>query len=234
MGLREVLVLTHDSIGVGEDGPTHQPVEQAASLRLVPGLDVWRPCDAYETFAAWRAAVERRHGPTALLLSRQALPAQGRDRAAMRGVERGGYVLAEAEGGAPRAVVIATGSEVQLALSARRLLAADGFPVRVVSMPSTTVFDRQDAEWRAEVLPPGVPRVAVEAGATAGWWRYVGPSGAVVGLDRFGESGAMEELFHELGFTPERVARVVRAVAGRTRTPRRRGPAARRARNQRR
>ena len=238
MSLRAVLVLTHDSIGVGEDGPAHQPIEHAASLRLVPGLDVWRPCDAFETFAAWRAAVERRHGPSALLLSRQALPAQPRDRAAMRGVERGGYVLAEAEGGAPRAVVLATGSEVQLAMSARRILADEGIPVRVVSMPSTTVFDRQDPEWRAEVLPPGVPRVAVEAGASAGWWRYVGPGGAVVGIDRFGESGPMEELFRELGFTPERLARVVRGVARRCRVRRRPGAATasrpRRARNQKR
>ncbi|HET8538502.1 MAG TPA: transketolase [Anaeromyxobacter sp.] len=224
--LRAVFVLTHDSIGVGEDGPTHQPVEHAASLRLVPGLDVWRPCDAFETFVAWRAAVDRRHGPTALLLSRQALPAQPRDRAAMRTAERGGYVLAEAEGGAPRAVIVATGSEVQLAMSAQRLLADAGVPVRVVSMPCTSAFDRQDPEWRAEVLPPGVPRVAVEAGASAGWWRYVGFEGAVVGVDRFGESGPMEELFRELGLTPERIARVVLSVAGRRR---RRAPRAARA-----
>jgi transketolase len=221
MGLRAVFVLTHDSIGVGEDGPAHQPVEQAASLRLVPGLDVWRPCDACETFAAWRAAVERRAGPTALLLSRQALPAQHRDAAALRGVERGGYVLAEADGGAARAVIVATGSEVQLAMSARRLLAAQGIPVRVVSMPCTAAFDRQDPEWRASVLPPRVPCVAVEAGVSGGWWRYAGRDGAVVGLDRFGESGPMERLFEELGFTPERIARVVRSVArGRSRRPR--------------
>ena len=215
MSQRAVFVLTHDSIGVGEDGPANQPVEHAASLRLVPRLDVWRPCDAFETFVAWRAAVERRHGPTALLLSRQALPAQPRDRAAVRAAERGGYVLAEAEGGAPRAVLIATGSEVQLAMSARRLLAEEGVAVRVVSMPSTTVFDRQDAEWRAAVLPPGVPRVAVEAGVSDGWWKYVGAGGAVVGVDRFGESAPMEELFAEMGFTPERLARVVRGVARR-------------------
>jgi transketolase len=215
MSVRAVFVLTHDSIGVGEDGPTHQPVEHAASLRLIPGLDVWRPCDTFETFVAWRAAVERRNGPTALLLSRQPLAPQPRGRAAMRDAERGGYVLAEAEGGAPRAVLIATGSEVQLALSARRLLADAGVPVRVVSMPSTTVFDRQDAEWRAAVLPRGVPRVAVEAGVSAFWWKYVGLEGAVVGIDRFGESAPMQELFEEMGFTPERVARVVRSVARR-------------------
>ncbi len=212
MGLRTVFVLTHDSIGVGEDGPTHQPVEHAASLRLVPGLDVWRPCDALETLTAWRCAVERRWGPTALLLSRQALPAQERDRRAARAIERGGYVLAEAEGGAPRAVVIATGSEVQLALAARRLLAREGVPVRVVSMPSTTVFDRQDAAWRGAVLPAGVPRVAVEAGVSSFWRKYVGLEGAVVGLDRFGESAPAQELFAEMGLTVERIVRAVKSV----------------------
>jgi transketolase len=215
MRVRAVFVLTHDSIGVGEDGPTQQPIEHAASLRLIPGLDVWRPCDTFETFVAWRSAVERRHGPTALLLSRQPLAPQPRSRAAMRAVERGGYVLAEAEGGAVRAVLIATGSEVQLAMSARRLLAEAGIPVRVVSMPSTTVFDRQDAEWRAAVLPPGVPRVAVEAGVSACWRKYVGLEGVVVGIDCFGESAPMQELFEEMGFTPERVARAVRRVARR-------------------
>ncbi|HEX9049075.1 MAG TPA: transketolase, partial [Anaeromyxobacter sp.] len=215
MSVRAVFVLTHDSIGVGEDGPALQPVEQAASLRLVPRLDVWRPCDAFETFAAWRAAVERRNGPSALLLSRQAVAAQPRDRAAMQAVERGGYVLAEAEGGPARAVIIATGSEVGLAMSARRLLAEEGVPVRVVSMPSTSVFDRQDREWRAAVLPPGVPRVAVEAGASDLWRKYVGLEGAVIGVDRFGESAPMTELYAELGLTPERIARVVSALSRR-------------------
>ncbi len=210
MKVRTIFVLTHDSIGVGEDGPTHQPVEQAASLRLVPGLDVWRPCDSLETFAAWRAAVERRDGPTALLLSRQTLPAQERDAAGVLAVERGGYVLADAEGGAPRAVIIATGSEVQLAVAARRLLAGEGVPVRVVSMPSTTVFDRQEPTWRDAVLPPGVPRIAVEAGVSDFWRKYVGLEGAVVGLDRFGESGPAQELFQHLGFTPDNVARAVK------------------------
>jgi transketolase len=215
MKVRTVFVLTHDSIGVGEDGPTHQPVEHAASLRLVPGLDVWRPCDALETFAAWRAAVERRGGPTALLLSRQALPAQERDPATALAVGRGGYVLAEAEGGIPRAVVLATGSEVQLAMAARRLLADEGVAVRVVSMPSTTVFDRQEAAWRDAVLPAGVPRVAIEAGVSDFWRKYVGLEGAVVGLDRFGESAPAQELFQELGFTPERVVRVVKEILAR-------------------
>jgi transketolase len=212
MGLRTIFVLTHDSIGLGEDGPTHQPVEHAASLRLVPNLDVWRPCDAVETVAAWRSAVERRVGPTALLLSRQALPAQRRDAAALEAVGRGGYVLAEAEGGAPAAVVLATGSEVPLALEARARLAAEGIAVRVVSMPSTSVFDRQDRGYQERVLPRGVPRVAVEAGVSDLWRKYVGLEGAVVGLDRFGESGPAEELFRHFGFTPERVADAVRSA----------------------
>jgi transketolase len=215
MKARAVFVLTHDSIGVGEDGPTHQPVEHAASLRLVPGLDVWRPCDAVETLVAWRAAVERRDGPSALLLSRQALPAQQRDPAAAAAIARGGYVLAEAERGRPRALIIATGSEVSLAMAARRLLAADGVPVRVVSMPSTTVFDRQDAAWREAVLPSGVPRVAVEAGVSDFWRKYVGLAGAVVGLDRFGESGPAPELFEALGLTAGRVARAVKEAVAR-------------------
>ena len=215
MRLRTVFVLTHDSIGVGEDGPTHQPVEHAATLRLVPGLDVWRPCDAFETFAAWCASVERRDGPSALLLSRQALPAQARGGAAAEAVRRGGYVLAEAEGGEPRAVLLATGSEVQLALAARRMLAAEGVPVRVVSMPSTNVFDRQDPAWRAEVLPPGVPRVAVEAGVSDFWRKYVGLEGEVIGLDRFGDSAPAQELFRHLGVTPEPVVRAVKAAVAR-------------------
>jgi transketolase len=212
MRVRAVFVLTHDSIGLGEDGPTHQPVEHAASLRLVPHLDVWRPCDAVETAIAWRAAVERRAGPTALLLSRQDLSPQRRDGATTAAVARGGYVLAEAQGGAPRAVIVATGSEVQLALDARALLAAKGIAARVVSMPCTSLFDRQPATWREAVLPRGIPRVAVEAGACDGWRKYVGLEGAVVGLDSFGESGPAPELFRHFGLTPERVADAVLSV----------------------
>jgi transketolase len=187
-------------------------VEQAASLRLVPNLDVWRPCDAAETLAAWTAAVERRTGPSALLLSRQALPAQRRNPAALDGIARGGYVLAEAEGGAPRAVIVATGSEVAIALEARAALAREGVPVRVVSMPCTAAFDRAGAEWCEAVMPRGVPRVAVEAGATDGWWRYVGTAGKVVGIDRFGECGAAPELFRRHGITADAVAEAVRTV----------------------
>jgi transketolase len=187
-------------------------VEHAASLRLVPHLDAWRPCDAVETAIAWRAAVERRGGPTALLLSRQNLAPQRRDAATRAAVARGGYVLAEAEEGPPRAVIVATGSEVQLAMEARALLAARGVAVRVVSMPCTTVFDRQPRAWRDAVLPPGVPRVAVEAGVTDGWRKYVGLEGAVVGIDSFGESGPAAELFRHFGLTPGHVADAVASV----------------------
>jgi len=212
MKIRAIFVFTHDSIGLGEDGPTHQPVEHAASLRLMPNIDVWRPCDAVEAAAAWIAAVERRDGPTSLLLSRQNLPAQKRSGEQLAAVARGGYVLAEAEGAAPRAVIIATGSEVQLALAARQALAAEGMPVRVVSMPSTSVFDRQDTAWRAGVLPPGVPRVAVEAGISDYWRKYVGLEGAVIGMDGFGESAPAKDLFEHFGFTAANVARAVKDV----------------------
>ena len=211
MKIRVIYVFTHDSIGLGEDGPTHQPVEHAASLRLIPNLAVWRPCDTVESAVAWGAAIERRDGPTALLLSRQNLPFAKRDEAALADIGRGGYILAEASG-APRAVIIATGSEVALAHSAQKLLADAGVPVRVVSMPSTTAFDRQDAAYRERVLPRGVPRVAVEAGVTDYWRKYVGLEGAVVGLDRFGESAPGGALFKHFGFTAEAVAAAVRRV----------------------
>jgi transketolase len=211
MKLRVIYVFTHDSIGLGEDGPTHQPVEHAASLRLIPNLSVWRPCDTVESAVAWAAAIARRDGPTALLLSRQNLPFAKRDEAALASVRRGGYVLAEAAGAA-RAAIIATGSEVALALAAQKLLAEDGVAARVVSMPSTSVFDRQDAAYREQVLPRGVPRVAVEAGVTDYWRKYVGLDGAVVGIDRFGESAPAGELFKHFGFTPERVAAAVKGI----------------------
>ena len=212
MRVRQIFVYTHDSIGLGEDGPTHQAVEQAATLRLIPNMDVWRPCDTIESAVCWAAALERRTGPSALLFSRQNLPFQKRDAAQTAAIRRGGYVLAEAAGGIARAVIIATGSEVALALAAQQQLAAEGVAVRVVSMPSTNVFDRQDDAWRAAVLPAGVPRVAVEAGVTAGWYKYTGLDGAVVGLDRFGESAPAGALFKLFGFTPENVARTVKSV----------------------
>ena len=194
MKLRSIFVFTHDSIGLGEDGPTHQAVEHTASLRLIPGLDVWRPCDTIETAAAWVAAIERARRPDVrCILTRQNVPFQARDAAQCADIRRGGYVLADwGLGGARRVVIIATGSEVALAMGARTALADEGIDARVVSMPCTSVFERQDDAYRASVLPPGVPRVAVEAGVTAGWRAYVGaaddPRGAVVGLDTFGES----------------------------------------------
>ncbi len=211
MKLRVIYVFTHDSIGLGEDGPTHQPIEHAASLRLIPNLDVWRPCDTVESALAWAAALERRDGPTALLYSRQNVPFIARTPAAIAEVRRGGYVLSEAQGTA-RAVLIATGSEVGLALEAQKKLAAEGVPVRVVSMPSTSLFDRQDAGYRAGVLMHGLPRVAVEAGVSDGWRKYVGLEGAVVGIDRFGESAPAGELFKHFGFTAEHVADTVKTV----------------------
>jgi transketolase len=211
MKLRVIYVFTHDSIGLGEDGPTHQPIEQAGSLRLIPNLDVWRPCDTVESALAWAAALERRDGPTALLYSRQNVPFVARTPAALAGVRRGGYVLSEAQGTA-RAVLIATGSEVSLALEAQKQLASEGVPVRVVSMPSTSLFDRQDAGYRADVLMRGVPRVAVEAGVSDAWRKYVGLEGGVVGIDRFGESAPASELFKHFGFTAEHVTAAVKSV----------------------
>jgi transketolase len=208
MRRRVIYVFTHDSIGLGEDGPTHQPVEHAASLRLIPNLHVWRPCDTVETAVAWAAALERTDGPTALLLSRQAVPFSARE--STNGVRRGGYVLSDAPWA--RAALIATGSEVPLALAAQKILSDEGVGVRVVSMPSTSVFDRQDAGYRDSVLPRGLPRVAVEAGVTDYWRKYVGIDGAVVGIDTFGESAPAADVFKHFGFTPENVVKAVRSV----------------------
>ncbi len=210
MRKRVIYVFTHDSIGLGEDGPTHQPIEHAASLRLVPNLDVWRPCDTVEAAVAWAAALERTDGPTALLLSRQNVPFSARESLAV--VRRGGYVLSDAAWA--RAILIATGSEVALALSAQKLLADAGIAVRVVSMPSTSVFDRQDKAYRDSILPRGLPRVAVEAGVTDYWRKYVGLEGGVVGIDRFGESAPAGDLFRHFGFTPENVVAAVKKVLG--------------------
>ena len=212
MKLRTIYVFTHDSIGLGEDGPTHQPIEHAASLRLIPNMDVWRPCDTVETTVAWGAAIARKDGPTSLLLTRQNTPFVKRGAAELAAVARGGYIISEAAGGAARAVVIATGSEVGIALEAQKQLAQQNVAVRVVSMPSTSVFDRQDAAYRESVLPQGLPRVAVEAGVTDYWRKYVGLEGAVVGIDRFGESAPGAELFRHFGFTPEKVAAAAREI----------------------
>src|SRR2546428_436144 len=208
VGIRVTYVFTHDSIGLGEDGPTHQPIEHAASLRLMPNMEVWRPCDGVETAVAWAAALRRKDGPTALLLTRQNVPFVKRNSAS--DIERGGYVVSDP--GQARAVVIATGSEVHLAVAAQALLAAEGIALRVVSMPSTSVFDRQSEDYRKSVLPPGLPRVAVEAGVTDYWRKYVGLEGAVVGIDRFGESAPAGDLFKFFGFTPENVAKAARSV----------------------
>ncbi len=212
MRIRNILVYTHDSIGLGEDGPTHQPVEHTASLRLMPNMSVWRPCDTLETAVAWRYAIERQDGPTSLVLTRQGLPFQPRSQEQLANVARGGYVLRDAAG-IPDIVLIATGSEVALALGAADALAADGIGARVVSMPSTDVFDAQDAAYRESVLPAAVmARVAIEAGVTDGWWRFVGTDGRVIGLDRFGESAPAEILFEHFGFTIDNVATVAKDV----------------------
>ncbi|OIQ93442.1 transketolase 1 [mine drainage metagenome] len=211
MGLRQICVFTHDSIGLGEDGPTHQPVEQIATLRLIPNMDVWRPCDTMETIVAWAAAIERINGPSSLCLSRQNLPFVKRDAKTIAAIGRGGYVLSDCPG-EPAAVLIATGSEIDLAMKAQLKLAEAGILVRVVSMPSTNVFDRQDQAYRESVLPRGIKRVAVEAGVTDGWRKYVGLEGAVIGLDRFGESAPAGVLFKEFGFTVEHVVATVKGV----------------------
>ena len=215
MKLRNIFVFTHDSIGLGEDGPTHQAVEQTSSLRLIPNMNVWRPCDTVETTVAWTQALTRRDGPSCFVLSRQNLPFVKRDAAQIAAVARGGYVLAAAEGKA-RAVIIATGSEVAIALAAREALAKEGVAVSVVSMPCTSVFDAQDAAYRASVLPVGVPRVAIEAGVSDYWRKYVGAvdskSGAVIGIDRFGESAPAGVLFKHFGFTVENLVAAVKAL----------------------
>jgi transketolase len=208
MGLRVINVFTHDSIGLGEDGPTHQPIEHAESLRLIPSLDVWRPADATETCVAWAEALKRADGPSALLLSRQGLPPQPRTPDQIEAIARGGYVL-HLGSAHPDAVIIATGSEVQLAMAAARVLAEDRIAVRVVSMPCVEAFERQTPRYRESVLPRAVPVVTVEAGATRGWWKYAGHSGAVIGIDRFGESAPDRDLWAHFELTPERVARAV-------------------------
>ncbi|HEX7060946.1 MAG TPA: transketolase [Woeseiaceae bacterium] len=207
-----IFVYTHDSIGLGEDGPTHQPIEHLASLRLIPHLHVWRPCDAVETVVAWRAAIERRDGPTCLALTRQGVPHQARTPEQIAAIRRGGYVLCDGEG-EPELVLIATGSEVALAVGAWEALAGEGRNVRVVSMPCVELFRAQPAEWQQSVLPGDVPaRVVIEAGVTEGWWHIAGPAGRVIGIDRFGESAPAKALFQHFGFTVDNVVKVARKV----------------------
>jgi len=210
MKIRSIFVYTHDSIGLGEDGPTHQPIEQISTLRLIPNMSVWRPCDAVESAVAWKAAIEKKTGPSCLIFSRQGLPHQNRNDGQIADIERGAYVLKDCDG-TPDAIIIATGSEVALATGAAEQLA--GKKVRVVSMPSAEVFDAQDAAYKEAVLPAAVTaRVAVEAGVTDYWYKYVGLNGKVIGINRFGESAPAGQLFKEFGFTVENVVKAVESV----------------------
>ena len=211
MKVQSIFVYTHDSIGLGEDGPTHQAIEQIPTLRMIPGMSVWRPCDTVESAVAWQAAIERQDGPSCLIFSRQGLPHQKRSAEQIANIRKGGYILKDC-GGTPDVIIIATGSEVALAMGAAEQLADK--KVRVVSMPSTTVFDAQDAAYRESVLPGSVTaRVAVEAAVTGGWYKYVGLNGAVVGIDRFGESAPAGQLFELFGFTVDNVVKAVNSVA---------------------
>ena len=210
MKIRSIFVYTHDSIGLGEDGPTHQPIEQIPTLRLIPNMAVWRPCDTVESAVCWQQALERKTGPSCLIFSRQDLPFQKRNDAQIAAITKGGYVLKDCAG-TPDVIIIATGSEVQLAMGAAEKLS--GKKIRVVSMPSTTVFDAQDAAYRESVLPSAVTkRVAVEAAVTDGWYKYVGLNGRVVGINRFGESAPDKVLFKEFGFTVENVVKTVESL----------------------
>ena len=216
MGLKVVYVFTHDSIGVGEDGPTHQPAEQLLSLRAIPNLTVIRPADANETVEAWRAAIMNENGPTALVFTRQNLPVLDRGVfAPAEGLHRGGYILREAAGGIPETILIATGSEVQIAVEAADLLAAGGIRARVVSLPSWELFDSQPREWRDQVLPPVIrARVAIEAGSCLGWEHYVGLDGAIVGIDGFGASAPYKVIYEKFGITAEAVAAAAKRLLG--------------------
>ncbi len=212
MRLRNIFIYTHDSIGLGEDGPTHQPIEHVASLRIMPNMRVWRPCDTVETAVAWKNAIERQDGPTSLVLTRQGLPHQSRSARQIGLIERGGYVLRDTDG-EPDLILIATGSEVALATSAAGVLADDGVAARVVSMPCTDVFDAQSDDYRQQVLPSGITaRVVVEAGVTETWWRYAGDRGQVVGINCFGESAPAPKLFEHFGFSTDNVVRVAKEV----------------------
>jgi transketolase len=212
MKIRSIFVYTHDSIGLGEDGPTHQPIEHMASLRIIPNMQVWRPCDAVESAVAWQAAIERKDGPSSLVFSRQALAHMPRSDEQLAAIRRGGYTLIDCQG-KPQAIIIATGSEVEIAAAAAKTLADKGVKVRVVSMPSTNVFNLQDAAYREAVLPAAVKaRVAIEAGVREYWARYVGDQGKVIGIDRFGESAPAGALYKEFGFTAENVVKTVQEL----------------------
>ena len=213
MKQRVLFVYTHDSIGLGEDGPTHQAIEHLASLRLIPNMSVWRPCDAVESAVAWKAAIDRSDGPSCLIFSRQNLAHQTRNATQIAAIARGGYILSEASKGSPQAILIATGSEIGIAMEAQKLLADKGRQVRVVSMPNTRVFDAQDAAYRESVLPAAVTnRVAVEAGVTDFWRKYVGLNGNVIGIDTFGESAPAGAVFKHFGFTAENIVKMVEGI----------------------
>ena len=212
MKAQTIFVYTHDSIGLGEDGPTHQPVEHAASLRIMPNMRVWRPCDTVETAIAWRDAIERNDGPTSLILTRQGLPHQARNASQIAAIRKGGYILSDCAG-QPELIFIATGSEVELATGAALELSKAGKAVRVVSMPCTDLFDSQSDAYRDSVLPPAVTRrIVIEAGVTENWWRYAGMQGRIIGLDRFGESAPAEELFKHFGFSVDNVIRIANEI----------------------
>ena len=212
MKIRNLFVFTHDSIGLGEDGPTHQPIEQTATLRFIPNMDVWRPCDSVESTVAWARSIERKDGPSTLIFSRQNLPFQKRNAATIKLIDKGGYILSEAAGGKPQAIIIATGSEIGLAISAQQALNESGIKVRVVSMPCTSLFDRQDQAYKDSVLLNGVKRVAVEAGTADYWHKYVGLEGAVIGMTTFGESAPASDLFKHFGFTVDNVVKAVKNI----------------------
>jgi transketolase len=212
MKQRVIFVYTHDSIGLGEDGPTHQPIEHIGMLRLTPQVSLWRPCDAVESAVAWQMAIAKQDGPTCLLFSRQGLPQQSRDKQTLENIHRGGYILKECEG-QPDAILIATGSEVSLAVESGKILEEQGKNIRIVSMPSTDVFDHQSAEYRQKVLPNQITaRVAIEAGAKDIWYKYVGLAGKIVGLNRFGESAPAPQVYQELGITKEAIVQAVKEL----------------------
>lgn len=213
MKIQGIFVFTHDSIGLGEDGPTHQAVEQAATLRMIPNMQVWRPCDGVESAVAWKVAVENRTGPSSLLFSRQGLPHQPRTPEQISAIERGGYVLNDCTG-VPQVVIISCGSEIEIAMAVAADLGASGHRVRVVSMPCPNIFDDQDKAYQVSVLPSGVPRLAIEAGVTGYWRKYVGLEGAVIGIDRFGESAPAEVLFEYFGVTKDHAIKAAMALIG--------------------
>ena len=208
MKIRSIFVFTHDSIGLGEDGPTHQSIEQVSSLRIIPNLTVWRPCDTTESAVAWGAAITHKEGPSALIFSRQNCPFISRNAAQVKEIARGGSVLYEPKGGRIDAVIIATGSEVSIAMQAAQGLAKEKLAIRVVSMPSTSVFDKQTIAYKAKVLPEGIPRISIEAGVTDFWWKY--GCAAVHGVDTFGESAPAHQLYEYFGLTADQLSKTVK------------------------